>query len=322
MVRWIALLFACALGLAAPALAQQRQQVQQRTAPTLQQRAADTSTSQAVLPANAAWTPTRVEVRAGAGLQISAQGRWSAVTPSRTAAAAPRDTSTDANGYADTPAGRGAPLPEANRGALIGRIGDNGAPFLIGAAYRGRASADGMLFVTMNEPAEALQDNQGRMAISITTTPPPPPRQPDRTQEQPQPQPTPADPPRPVDPTTGAPTPNDPPAPADPPTAQTPNDGAAPTPQPEQTPQAQPTPTPTPAPDVVEPPAPIMSDGVRYTLIGLGVLAALLIVSLMIRPRGARGGERGDQGAGAQVSARIVSDGIAGQSLTIRTGGR
>lgn len=316
MVRWNALLFACAL-LAAPvapvAFAQQRQ-----PAPAPQrQQAEDTTTNQAVLPAAAAWTPTGVEVRAGAALQISAQGRWSAIGATQSVAAARRDTSTDANGYPDAPAGRGAPLPEANRGALIGRIGENGAPFLIGAAYRGRASGDGMLFVTMNEPAEALQDNQGRMAIAITTTPP---RRPEIAQEQPQTTPTPADPPRPVDPTTGAPTqtPNDPPAPADPPTAQTPSDDTAPAPQSESTPA----PAPTPTPEIVDPPPPVMSDAVRYTLIGLGVLAGLLIVSLLIRPRGARGGERGEQGAGAQVSARIVSDGIAGQSLTIRSGGR
>lgn len=304
MVRWNALLFACAL-FAAPA--------------AFAQPAADTQTSQAVLPANAAWTPTRVELRAGAGVQISAQGRWSAIT-TQSVTAARRETSTDANGYSGVPAGRGAPLPDANRGALIGRIGENGAPFLIGAAYRGRANADGMLFVTMNEPSEALQDNQGRMAIAITTTPPP--RRPEFAEEQPQATPTPADPPRPVDPTTGAPTqtptPNDPPAPADPPAAQTPNDGAAPAPQSESTPAL----TPAPAPDIVDPPPPVMSDAVRYTLIGLAVLAGLLIVSLLIRPRGARGGERGNQCAGAQVSARIVSDGIAGQSLTIRAGGR
>jgi hypothetical protein len=325
MFKWNALLIAGALCLMAPHAAAQ---------PAPEQAA-----SQIVLPANALWLPTRINVRAGATLRISAQGIWSATTPVQSVTAVLRDTEATANGYDNMPAGRGAPMPNVNRAALIGRIGENGAPFLIGAAYRGRADADGMVFVTMNEPANEMANNQGRLAISITVLPPPQ-EQPQRPQVQQRPQLQPQQPaepaPAPADPPQRDPTgrvPGAAPAPADPPEAPAPetpapNDPPAPAADP-QAPAASATPAPSaPAPQTgpIDPgperdiDEPAMSDTVRYALIGAGVLAALLIISLMIRPRGARGGERSGEGAGAKVGARIVNDGIAGQSLTIRTG--
>lgn len=320
MVRWHALFIALCLS-AAPAAAQQA--------------APPEGATQAVLPAAASWMATRVSVRRGQGLRISAQGRWSAITPAQTVTAAPRDTSTDANGYPDMPAGRGAPLPAANRGALVGRIGENGAPFLIGAAYRGRADADGVLFVTMNEPAEQMRDNQGRMALSINvliaqdTPQRVPQEQPQRVPQQ-QPQRDPATPPSTQ--TPGAPPPVETPptrAPDTPPPPVAPPEQAAPEPAPETPPIATP---PSDAPPVQTSPAPPAidtpaiepadpnNDLVRYGLIGAAILAGLIIFGVLLRPRGAQGRTRNV--ASARVGARVLNDGAAGQTLSIRTGRR
>mgnify|MGYP000897100459 CR=1 FL=1 len=45
-------------------------------------------------------------------------------------------------------------LPSANIGALIGRIGENGTPFLIGASYDQPIANDGTLFLAMNDIAQ------------------------------------------------------------------------------------------------------------------------------------------------------------------------
>lgn len=273
MLRLKHIVIACALGLLAE--------------PAFAQAPPDQTTAQAVLPANATWTPTGIVVASGARLRITAQGRWAAYPRSTSITAVAGDPSTDANGYADRPAGPGAPIPEANRGALIGRIGDNGAPFVIGAAYGGRAESNGPLLVTMNEAANALGDNQGRLAIDIAMRPPPPPQQ--EAQDPPPATPAPAEP-----------IPNAPPqSPSPDPTFNTP---------------------PPPDPTIVTPPPPSIDDATRWALIGAGMLALALLASMLIRPRRAQGGDRGKDAAAAQISARVLHDGIAGQSLTIRTG--
>jgi hypothetical protein len=127
----------------------------------------------AVLAANAPWAPAGVEVRAGDQLQISADGRWAAINPRQFAANVSPSVGPD--GYAQTAGTKGLLLESANRGALVGRIGENGAPFLIGASFQGVANADGALFVAMNEFPGQFEDNVGRLAINISVTPAPPP---------------------------------------------------------------------------------------------------------------------------------------------------
>jgi hypothetical protein len=125
-----------------------------------------------VLIANQLWLPTGTFVQAGDTLAIGAQGRWSAITQSRLTNAAPQNF-VGPDGYPQTTGYQGALLQTANVGALIGRIGENGAPFLIGSSFQGAADSDGQLFVSMNENPGAFADNQGRLAIGISLTPAP-----------------------------------------------------------------------------------------------------------------------------------------------------
>jgi hypothetical protein len=135
----------------------------------------ESETTDFVLNAQSAWANTGVVVAAGDQLQIVAQGQWSAIaiSPNVTNVAPPPYTGPD--GYTGRGGVDGLPLLNANRGALIGRIGPNGAPFLIGSAYRGVADAQGPLQVSMNEPGQGFGDNLGRLALRITRTPAAPP---------------------------------------------------------------------------------------------------------------------------------------------------
>lgn len=171
-VRRVALATAALLaGAAAPPLsssawAQEARQI--RPLPQAAQQAAQQAapqTGQAVVSATSGWTPTNVSVRNGARLQVAAQGRW---TLSQSVTAAPPVSGPDGVVGRTDPR---APLANAPLGALIGRIGANGKPFLVGANYDATAAADGELFLAINENAAALADNSGRIAASVTMRP-------------------------------------------------------------------------------------------------------------------------------------------------------
>lgn len=128
-----------------------------------------------VLPANQVWQAAATNLRGGGRLQITAQGEWTMRGQNqRFSAAQVASQYTGPDGYPNLKNER-ALLPSANIGALIGRIGQNGTPFLIGAAYDQPITTEGVLFVAMNDIVEQYQDNQGRMSIQVTVSPPPPP---------------------------------------------------------------------------------------------------------------------------------------------------
>lgn len=139
-------------------------------------------TTSTVFPANQVWAPAAENLRSGGRLQITAQGQWTMRGQQanlRAAQVAPQFTGPD--GYPGLTNER-ALLPSANIGALIGKIGENGAPFLIGANYDQPIAADGPLLVAMNDIVDQQQDNQGRMSIQVIVSPPPAPEPPPEAQ--------------------------------------------------------------------------------------------------------------------------------------------
>jgi hypothetical protein len=148
-------------------------QVQEAQSATISPPTAPPQTSSAVLAANAAWAPTGIEVKAGDQIQISAEGRWAATNPRQLSANVTSFVGPD--GYPQTAGTKGLVLESANYGALIGRVGETGTPFLIGASFTGAAESDGPLFVAMNDLPGQYQDNVGRLSISVSVTPLPPP---------------------------------------------------------------------------------------------------------------------------------------------------
>lgn len=341
MRKLSALVFAGALWLAAPHAFAQNQ-----------------PTTIVTLPASAGWTDTGVQVRRGGQLQITAGGgRWAAAPPRPSAATAAVATpQATADGYPNT-AGRtrGVILPGANYGALIGRIGPNGPPFLIGSRHQSIASMDGPLLVAMNDVPNQFADNVGQMTIRIGFTPPPPatapgqraPEQrapgdqtptqrPEGVENQPQADATPADP-SPAgqrDPGTARP-----PPPASAPGAQAP-DASPPRAAPEASSEVPGEPPDAPPetasqgavvaedsapPAAAETPAGPTLDWPILGLIGGGLLLVLGLIALAFRGRApSGGGPRQPQtriSPSAEISARVKDNGVTQQVVRIRVAG-
>jgi len=115
------------------------------------------------------FTPTNIQVKKGSTITFSASGTWNlGLGPM------------GANGRDDwcectisQPVGKGYKGP---LGALIGRIGKNGKPFLIGCQNTITADEDGVLYFTSNEnmgPCNKVDrgscyfDNEGTMDVCI-----------------------------------------------------------------------------------------------------------------------------------------------------------
>ena len=62
------------------------------------------------------------------------------------------------------------PLPRAPGGALIGRVGDSGAPFYVGARASGRADQRGLLYLRIDD--DLLGDNKGYVTVEVVVTRP------------------------------------------------------------------------------------------------------------------------------------------------------
>jgi hypothetical protein len=112
--------------------------------------------------ANAEWTPTGVRLLPGDNLGIVAEGRWFNSLP--------RDNGTSPLGGKPFP---GTVMSDVPLGALIGRIGDSGAPFVVGDKFDQPVGQAGELYLTMNDVPGTYADNSGFMRVTITARPNP-----------------------------------------------------------------------------------------------------------------------------------------------------
>jgi hypothetical protein len=106
--------------------------------------------------ARTAWTDTGIDVRNGQDVRFAASGqvRWG---PDR------RDGPA---GERNSPFNRARPMPDRSAAALIGRVGPNGDPFLIGDARQSfRLRGSGRLYLGIND--DFLQDNSGSFRVVI-----------------------------------------------------------------------------------------------------------------------------------------------------------
>ncbi len=110
--------------------------------------------------ARARWQDSGLFVEAGQRVTIRASGAWR-----------DRDGTTDVNGRTAQPLnGRRneIALPGAPLMMLVGKIGDDGVPFRIGAQTELTASRQGQLFLMANDRYDALDDNRGAVAVTVT----------------------------------------------------------------------------------------------------------------------------------------------------------
>lgn len=134
--------------------------------------AAAASAAPIAVPGNRDWTDTGVDVAAGEQLAISATGEME-ISHWKFAGRDGFEWLVGPQGtylYDTVVSDKAFPLPAAGRGpapcyALIGRIGADGAPFLVGRDYRAQAPASGRLFLGVND--FDVSDNSGGFSADI-----------------------------------------------------------------------------------------------------------------------------------------------------------
>ena len=126
--------------------------------------AAATGPVSVVVPGTEQWTDTGIDLSIGDGVLIEADG---AVTPST------RDEPLfGPDGVPDRPSARAfnvEGLEGANHNSLIGRIGEAGAPFLVGSQHLFEADTGGRLFLGIND--SGVGNNAGEFIAAITVNP-------------------------------------------------------------------------------------------------------------------------------------------------------
>ena len=111
------------------------------------------------------WRDSAIGVRKGEVYRVATQGAWSA---------SPFCGETDASGLETEHLmcmkaifANAFPMPEARIGALVGKIGVNGKPFVIGGTDGFIADRDGNLFLRMNDPDGLMFDNTGFIEVAV-----------------------------------------------------------------------------------------------------------------------------------------------------------
>jgi hypothetical protein len=116
------------------------------------------------VPANIYWYNTDIAVEQGNQLEFTATGQWYSGIGW-----------TDPEGDSEEQCGK-YPVPCGNLGALVGKVGENGAPFRIGSSFTEDATASGNLFLAMNENTGACTqagkgscylDNEGELTVTV-----------------------------------------------------------------------------------------------------------------------------------------------------------
>ena len=102
------------------------------------------------------WQSTGVQLQRGDLVEIRATGRW-LYTP---------DEYHGPAGHPIYPAPAVYPISGIPGGALIGRVGEDGAPFYVGSRARQTVQRDGLLFLRIND--DVLTDNDGVVEVKIT----------------------------------------------------------------------------------------------------------------------------------------------------------
>jgi len=151
--------------------------VDSTTAPVTVTAPATTRTAQATVPATADWLDTGVTVAAGDRVSITYRsGTWWAGPVFDAQGTRYDPPPYDANGIPaqyhyvcaeHLPASQCAePLPTAEMGALVGRIG-GGSVFLVGNSYDEQVSATGSLSLRINDDYSGMADNTGSVTVTI-----------------------------------------------------------------------------------------------------------------------------------------------------------
>ena len=114
-----------------------------------------------VVPGTESWTDTGIDLSIDDMVSIEAEG---AVTPSTD-----NEPHVGPDGVPDRPSAQVynvEGLEEENHASLIGRIGESGAPFLVGSELSFTADTEGRLFLGIND--DGVKNNAGAFTATIT----------------------------------------------------------------------------------------------------------------------------------------------------------
>jgi hypothetical protein len=111
------------------------------------------------IPATVAWTDTQMDLEGGDVLVITASGRIddSTATP---------DTTWGPEGKPNSLNSNASILKCAPHVALLGKIGESGGPFVVGATHAAPAPLAGRLYLGLNDMV--LTDEGGKLAATVT----------------------------------------------------------------------------------------------------------------------------------------------------------
>ena len=125
------------------------------------------SSKSITLPGDQDWIDTGVDVKAGEVYQFDASGE---ITYAGARTATPPDGS--AKGWRDLT--KAFPAEDANRGAVIGRIGSSDAalPFLIGASKQVTMPISGRLFLGINHPSKSTAEGSFTVKFGLVKSAP------------------------------------------------------------------------------------------------------------------------------------------------------
>jgi Caspase domain len=112
------------------------------------------------IEANQPWQSSGVHVAPGERVKILAMGKWSQA-PAMNVWSGPEGLE-----------GIGKEVPWIKANALMGKIGEQGKPFEVGAATEFRSTGEGEVYLAINDPFNWVKDNSGSMQVTIFTEKP------------------------------------------------------------------------------------------------------------------------------------------------------
>ncbi|MGH9222690.1 MAG: caspase family protein [Acidimicrobiales bacterium] len=131
------------------------------TAATVPGTTAPAGPKSVVLPGTVLWTDTGVDVRAGQTLEVTATGVVNTAVDIPNRSSPPDGIAGEENSENNVVGG-------TRHAAVIGRIGTNGQPFLVGSSLRRAAPATGRLYLGINDKGVANNSGQFDAKVAVS----------------------------------------------------------------------------------------------------------------------------------------------------------
>jgi hypothetical protein len=112
--------------------------------------------AQTDVPANKAWTKTKIVLSKGDKVEASVIGTITI----------DNNVSCDANGLKIVSGPEHVALKNANRGALIAKIGKKGVPFVVGANGSFMVGTEGAIYFGIND--DEVKNNTGKYTVTLS----------------------------------------------------------------------------------------------------------------------------------------------------------